>query len=60
MFVQVYVVDICVFKLRIDAYEMVIRLDNEVEEKYLTVSELGKSLQKLSDSIEGKVDTQIL
>ena len=48
------------FKLRIDAYEMVIRLDNKVEEKYLTVSELGKSLQKLSDSIEGKVDTQIL
>ena len=47
------------FKLRIDGYEMVILLDNEAEEKYLTVSELGNTLQKLSDSVEGKMDTQI-
>jgi len=42
-----------------DAYEMVIRLDNEVEEKYLTILELGHTLKKLSESIEGKNDIQI-
>ena len=35
--------------------ELIIHLDTEAEEKYLTVEELGSTLNILSDSLKGKI-----